>query len=631
MAAPTSDDLALGLDAAQHAAVFSEAAPLCLLAGAGAGKTRVLTRRLARRILDGSVEPEHAMVLTFTRKAAGELRDRLRGLGIDRSITVGTFHAVAFAQLRRRWLDQGRAAPQVASNPIRIVEAAIESLNWERSLKARQVAVELAWAKSHNLTPDSYENGLRRLGHRSAISPQQIAKIYSAYESEKRKRRVVDYDDLLSLMTAAITDDRAFAAAQHWKFRHFFVDEFQDLNYAQFALLRAWLGDRNDLFVVGDANQAIYGWNGADSSFLTEIERNLAGVQTLRLDVNYRSTPEVLNAAAAVLGEKRATGVGESNGIKPVVVKHVDEVDEATGIARRVRRLHGEGYRWSDIAVLVRTNAQRLVFEKAFAKYAVPFAPAGGSAWMREEAVIEAVEMIRQTPQLRLAQCAPDFDNADLRKAISECLADDPDMTVGDFLSWIDIASRNDGPEVAGGVVITTFHRAKGLEWPAVFLAGVEDGLVPYGGEDSPQVDEERRLFYVAITRSRERLILSWAAEREAKDRLPSPWLTKIESAEASEPELDIASIHEMIEEGRSELDAGGAPENNARRDIEHWRLARAKLTGVEPRLILSDRVIDAIIELNPTTREELAQVEGFGAVRASSIGDEILDALRAN
>lgn len=252
---------------------------------------------------------------------------------------------------------------------------------------------------------------------------------------------------------------------------------------------------------------------------------------------------------------------------------------------------------------------------------------------MREPDVRESLDAVRQTPGLRLARCASDFEHYELRNAVQECLADDPDTTVGDFLSWIDIASRNDGPASFGantGVTVTTFHRAKGLEWPVVFLAGVEEGLVPFGGVDSAQAEEERRLFYVAITRARERLILTWAKERESVDRAPSPWLIRIENASGpTEPELDASSIHDLIEQSRSNLASNLSDRNESRTGIERWRAARARLAGVEPHLILGDSVIDSIVELHPATKEELASIEGFGAVRAASVGNEILAVLQ--
>lgn len=665
------------LDEAQQRAVDTDAATVCVLAGAGSGKTRVLTRRVARRIVDGSADANHTLVLTFTRKAAGELRLRLRGgPAADHAadITTGTFHAIAYAQLRQRWLDQGRHAPNVVAQPTRLLAEAVAATGTKGRVDHRSLAAEISWAKSHCLTPDLYGAGARTHHRRASLPPSQVAFLWGAYEQEKRRRRTVDFDDLLALVTEALNTDRNFAAAQRWRFRHVFVDEFQDLDRAQFALLQAWLGERDDLFVVGDPNQAIYGWNGADAGYLTEIERHFPAVEVINLTANYRSTPAVLHAASVVLpaaptkiGLPDEQGVGES-GPPPVVRSFVDERAEAVGVARAVRHAHQNGRQWADLAVLVRTNAQRVHIEQALTELGVPHRSGVGAAWLHRPEVREAMSYLRELPRLGLAARAPDLEAmaAELpeeqRSSLYELIATarldlqaDPTVTVADFLAGIEVASTRDGPvgteTGVGAVAVSTFHRAKGLEWPVVFLAGVEVGLVPFGRGEAEA--EEQRLFYVAITRAREELHLSWAQERTVGtrqvDRQPSPWLLAIErgaadastatsgkglrSGTALTAAQHVAEIRSALGEPVGpHVESTGADEVasadvEARAALERWRTSRARMSGVEPRLILRDEVLDAIVDLRPVNLEELAAT-GFGLVRAASVGGEVLTAI---
>lgn len=644
---------AAGLDARQAEAVATEHLPFCVLAGAGSGKTRVLTKRVARRIADGSASAEHTLVLTFTRKAAEELRERLGRNEAARQVTAGTFHSIAYAQLRNRFLDAGRVPPAILGSPGRVVQAALENIRLDRSVDARHLVTEIGWAKGNRLDAENYERMVTRTNRRTPLPPRQFVKILTAYEAEKKKRHVVDYDDLLLMVTDAIESDKAFAQAQRWLFRHFYVDEFQDLNRAQFDLLRAWLGDRNDLFVVGDPNQAIYEWNGADAGFLTEIRHHFPVVQTINLDTNYRSTSQVLAAAAAVLPsaptdrpDHDADGVLTAvDGPRPTVTAYVDERGEAVGIARKVRKVHGSGRRWSDIAVLVRTNVQRKSIETALSQAQIPFSSGTGTSWVHSAVLKPAMQLMDDKGGQPLDRVAADITEMvheageddrplllKLEAMVRQSLDRDPNTGTSDFVSWLEISSRNDGPDGGTGVVVTTFHRAKGLEWPAVFLAGLDAALVPFGGLKTQRVDEERRLFYVAITRAREELHLSWSHERPTGGGVVeckrSPWLDSIVELFGQDEAKPDVNVPALLTAGREALDET-ADEGRPCAALQRWRERRAKLTGVRPSLILADAVLDAIVDLRPQTVAELAEVEGFGPVRAANDGDEVLAALR--
>jgi DNA helicase II / ATP-dependent DNA helicase PcrA len=630
------DDLLTGLDEDQARAVSVLQPSVCVLAAAGSGKTRVLTRRVAHRIATGTAQPQHTLVLTFTRKAAGELRDRLRALDVEASVTAGTFHAVAYAQLRQRWIDKGRAVPMVTTRPLRILETALSSLRLSRSINVRSLAAEISWAKSQCLTVEDYEVGVQRLKHRSPIAVPQFVRVYEAYESEKRKRRTLDYDDLLLLMIQALEQDRTFATSQRWMFRHFFVDEFQDVNRAQFELLRLWCGGRDDVFVVGDVNQAIYGWNGADSSYLEHIDRAFPAIERVQLRTNYRSSGSVLRAARGVLpaAEIRSDETFSGPDVAPRVLRCNDESDEARTIARELRSAHSRGVRWGDMAVLVRTNVQRAPIESTLDRLGIPFQTSGGAGWLHQSIVQSALDYLRESPRVPLARRAPDLeemarDGANeldaLVAAAKEAVANDPDLLVADFLSWLEVASRNDGASDGSGVTVVTFHRAKGLEWPFVVLAGIEEGIVPL---DNQPVDEEQRLFYVAVTRARSELLCTWAATRTNRrgttvEQRPGQWLTAVEQAGLADAVAPVAVVIDHIDTTRSKLDMAHEvdPVHDA---LLRWRAARAKLTGVEAELILSSDVLSAIARERPQSIEALVEC-GLGQVRAASIGDELL------
>ena len=294
-----TDRALAGLDQQQRAAVMSDAAPLAIVAAAGSGKTRVLTRRIARRLADGSADARHVLAITFTRDAAGELRKRLRRLDIAEPIETGTFHAIALRLLRDRAIANDTAAPAVANDRFRLAREAISDAHMR--FDAAGALADLDWARARRVHRNDFSSANREVRRKPNLNPDQFAKFVAAYDTVKRRRGVVDFDDLLEHLLAAMVNDPQFAAAVQWRFRHLFVDEAQDLNPLQFALLDQWRGGRPDICLVGDPRQAIYGWNGADPTLLDSIEQHLPGITILRLTGNYRCSPQVVRAGSAAL------------------------------------------------------------------------------------------------------------------------------------------------------------------------------------------------------------------------------------------------------------------------------------------------------------------------------------------
>jgi DNA helicase II / ATP-dependent DNA helicase PcrA len=568
-----SDALLAGLTPRQRDAVELDDAPLCVLAGAGSGKTTVLTRRVARRVLDGSADAEHVLVATFTRKAAGELRARMRRLDVPGRIWAGTFHAAAFAQLRRHRADRGLRPLSLLDDPARLVRHALVG----RGVLARDavaaVVGEVQWAQSRLVGPDDYVSAARAQHRRVPLPLGDIAECFSHYVEAKRTRSLVDLGDLLVDCARLVEEDAAAAAALRWRVRHLFVDEFQDVNPAQYRLLRGWLGDRDDLFVVGDPRQAVYGWNGADPTLLDRIGDVLPGTTVLSLDENHRSTPQVVAAARTVLGADtgarpgtgpRASGANP-DGPEPVVAGFDDEEAEARALSRWLRLAQHPGRTWSHMAVLARTNRRLDAVADALAAIGIPHHRAAGPAPAGAHAgtVIRALRRLPAGAALRPAltdateATGPDTDvPAVLRCLADEYAVEEPEPAVGGFLTWLaaTVGTRWDEPEdqatghaVAGSVTLSTFHRAKGLEWPMVALIGLEAGLVPIAYATSPAaLEEERRLLYVAMTRAERELWCSWAASRalggQRRPCDPSPYLAALGSARTAAMAADDVS-----------------------------------------------------------------------------------------
>jgi DNA helicase II / ATP-dependent DNA helicase PcrA len=529
------------LTIAQREAIESDDPLLCVVAGAGAGKTRVLTLRVARRVREGTIEADRTLVTTFSRKAAEELRTRLWSLGVA-GVKAGTFHRTALGLLREHRELRGRPAPQLMTDRRRLLA---DVTNGD-ARRTRALDSEIGWAKARLVSPDRYEDEARRHRRRSGLRPEQVAEAYTRYETERSRRRLLDFDDLIVACADALAGDAEFAASIRWRTRHLFVDEMQDVNPAQFRLLTAMLADEPDLFVVGDPNQSVYGFNGADPTLLDRLPELLHGTKVIRLDENHRCTPQVVAVATAVLQEGgSSSGGGEVvppcttrvDGPVPQVIAHATDDDEAVWAASRAKMSRTPGRRWSSIAVLTRTNAQLVAVKAAMDAALVPSRVAGSDLGPASDLRAEA-------------------DRAE--SAVRDEVLDDRNAFVDD-------------PATQDHVVLTTFHRAKGLQWPTVLVLGLGAGLMPIASaQTEAAIDEERRLLYVALTRSEDELYCSWF-ERAGDDlaapaRKPSPWLAPIEQTvarlekeaaptSASEVSARVAELRQRLTDGTEGAD----------------------------------------------------------------------------
>ncbi|MDQ6927198.1 MAG: ATP-dependent DNA helicase UvrD2 [Actinomycetota bacterium] len=669
MAPQSAGGLLVNLDPAQLEAVTSEAQPLAILAGAGSGKTRVLTRRIAHRIANGTALPQHVLALTFTRRAASELSERLAALGGRDRVAAGTFHAIAYAQLRRRWSDGGSRPPALLDHKLRVLGPLLPRGGRDAAQPA-DVAAEIEWAKARLVTPGDYEAAAAASARRPPVPAAAMAALYDRYEQEKHKRGLIDFDDLVLLCGDALHADAQFAATQRWRFRHLFVDEFQDVNPAQLRLLTGWLGDRLDLCVVGDPDQAIYGWNGADARPLLDFTKLFpgAGAAVVRLDRNYRSSPQVLAAANAVLDQDHPLRATQTDGPVPAVCHYGTDNEEARAVAGELRRRRGPRLPWSQLAVLARTHGQLVLMEQALGAAGIPFRVRGAVAFLDRPEIREATaDLRRRPPESSLARALPDLhelareragaDDSDasdaseadspaaqrrdaletLARLATEQLAIDPSMTVSSFLGWLNGTLRVDAAADSrrDAVELATFHAAKGLEWPIVFLVGLEQGLVPIGRADSPEARaEERRLLYVAITRAERELHCSWAERRtfgaHTVARSPSPWLASIEAAGRAAAEgRPAADWRRYLDQSRAQVGARHRAGDNADPVVlgalKTWRAGAARAAGVPAFVVLHDTTLAALAEAQPADHRGLLSVPGMGPLKLQRYGEALL------
>ncbi len=531
------------LTLAQREAIESDQPLLCVVAGAGAGKTRVLTLRVARRVRDGSIDADRTLVTTFSRKAADELRTRLWSLGVS-GVRAGTFHRTALGLLREHRELRGRPAPQLMPDRRRL----LADITTGDPRRTRALEGEIGWAKARLVPPDHYEGEARRHRRRSGVNHDQVAEIYARYEEERARRRLLDFDDLIVACADALAGDSEFADSIRWRSRHLFVDEMQDVNPAQFRLLSALLSDDPDLFVVGDPNQSVYGFNGADPTLLNRLPQILRGTRVIRLDENHRCTPQVVAVATEVLRDAGGAAASEVvpprssrvDGPVPRVVSHTTDDDEATWAARQVKLSRAPGRPWSSVAVLTRTNAQLTKVLAAMEAAGVPAAVAGADLGPASD--------LRGEGSHRGARAG----------APSTARAGGPGVDLDD--EEVAESIRRDH------VVLSTYHRAKGLQWQTVLVLGLSGGLMPLASAQTPAaVEEERRLLYVALTRSEDELWCSWfersSGERGEVERGPSPWLAPIERAieELDQEAAPVAAseVSSRVEELRRRLAEG--------------------------------------------------------------------------
>ena len=667
----SADELLEALDPDQRAVALALTGPVCVLAGAGTGKTRAITHRIAYGVRTGTYAPTSVLAVTFTARAAGEMRTRLRELGVA-GVQARTFHAAALRQLSFFWPQVvGGAPPRILDHKAPVVAEAAARLRLSVDrLSIRDLASEIEWSKVSLVTADDYVRAATATDRPppAGFDRAAVARLITAYEEAKDARGVIDFEDVLTILGAMIENRRDVADAVRSQYRRFVVDEYQDVSPAQQYLLDQWLGGRTELCVVGDPSQTIYSFTGATPYHLLTFGQRHPGATVVRLVRDYRSTPQVVALANRLISgtrQRRQTGALELVAQRPSgpavgYTAYDDDEAEAAGIAARIARLIAGGTPAREIAVLYRTNAQSEAFEQALAEAGIGYLVRGGERFFGRKEVRDAIVLLRgaarsmndepmpaavrdvlssagwsQEPPAARGAVRERWDSLQALVALADDLAARPvpeqagsdergarQANLVDLVAELDERASAQHAPAVDGVTLASLHAAKGLEWDAVFLAGLSEGLMPISlAETDAAVAEERRLLYVGVTRAREHLELSFGRSRNPGGRAGRKRTRFLDG---------------IWPEGETRRRAGTAGRVTAAQPLgdldpallealHEWRRQVALETDRPVWTVLVDAALEGIAQLRPTTVAELARVRGIGPMKINQYGASLL------
>ncbi len=597
------------LNSEQQRAVDAVRGPVCILAGAGSGKTTTITHRVANQVESRAFRADEILAVSFTDKAAGEMRGRLDELGIP-GVRCSTFHSAALGQLRFFAAEPPKRILASKALPLRHIGNSLPRPY--RFRPAADLATEIEWAKNRRIAPDDYQ---RSLGdHEPPIPPDLMFRVYREYERRKADQGWVDFEDLIELTIRLFDADAGALEQVRGRYRAFTVDEYQDVNLLQQTLLDRWLGDRDELCAVGDDYQSIYAFTGATPEYLLAMPRRFPHAAVVRLEENYRSTPEVLGFANRLVpklgGAEKVLRATRPAGPEPLARSFAEPVFEAAFLVERVRELHAAGMPYEEMAILFRTNARSADYEEALHDGEIP---SQGAALLSRDAAKQLLKALRGRPLSDVRRIARDqgmLDRIpdrlgerevtrqnDLARLVK--LADAFEGTAEQFVADLEVRF---GSRAGRGVHLLTYHRAKGLEFEAVFLPRLEERELPSKlSKTQAALAEERRLLYVGLTRAKRHLTVTWSGK-------PSRFLA----------ELDL----------RAPAPTPVEPDDPLYESLKRWRLETAKAEAKPAYVIFHNATLAEIVRRSPRTREELAAVPGVGPAKLERYGDAVLAAL---
>lgn len=671
------------LDEDQRVAAEAPRGPVCILAGAGTGKTRTITYRIANLIDRGQVAPNRVLAVTFTKRAAGEMRDRLTAMGIG-GVQARTFHSAAMRQLQYFWPQIAGDLPwRVLDNKFPIVARATRAAGLDTGKEmVRDLLSEIEWAKSSVIGPEDYVQRIADSPRTPPADAQKVAQVYRFYEEAKTSPEgmLIDYDDLLIHVAGALENAPAVAEEFRAQYQSFVVDEYQDVTPLQQRVLEAWLGTRDDLTVVGDANQTIYSFTGATPDYLLNFSRTYEHATVVKLQRDYRSTVEITDLANTVIGKASGRIAGtrlelqgmRGHGPEPQFNGYDDEPAEARAVAQKVRKLLNDGVPAREIAILYRINAQSAAFEAALADEGIVYQVRGGEGFFQRAEIREAfAQLLRASKRtdlpddpVRIARAAlaplgltpEEPEGAKARERwqslsalvdlIEEIVRTREASTMAEVLGSLRRRAEAKQPPAVDGVTLASLHAAKGLEWDAVFLVGLVEKTLPIShalkaGDE--QIEEERRLFYVGVTRAREHLHMSWSLARQEgghKSRTRSRFLDGLV------PELEVEKSPQRLKRAKrcrvcgnqlgtpAEKSLGRHEECEPNFDeavyaaLKRWRLDVSRATGQPAFVVFTDATLMSIAEAMPADERELLGVSGVGPVKVDNYGAGVLEVL---
>jgi len=624
-----------GLNEAQREAVIAVRGPVCILAGAGTGKTTTITRRIAQQVATGTFSADEVLAVTFTEKAAREMGTRLAALGV-KGVRAKTFHAEALAQYRRF----SGETPEILAAKSQLLHAIAQRLPPPyKFMPLRDLATEIEWAKNRRVSVDRYLGALD--GHEPPIPPDLMHRVFVDYERRKDRAGRIDFEDLLEQTLRTLTEDPRAAGLVRARYRAFTVDEYQDVNLLQQELLDAWVGERPDVCVVGDDYQSIFGFTGATPRYLLSFPDRYPGARVVRLERNYRSTPEVLavaNRLAPGLGGSSKTLVPtRAAGPAPALREFPSGDAEVAWVVDEIRRLHeAENVSFERIAVLHRINGRSEDFEEALSKAGIPFQVRDGS-FLRRPAARTILARLRHTPDGDIAGAVAGFVASAGYDPDADDVTGDEATRQADLGRMLRLAQEFGGTSAAAfardlrarfaeedegrGVVLLTYHRAKGLEYDAVFLPRLEDKEMPFAlAKDDDELAEERRLLYVGITRARRNLSLSWASHREGERRSrpkPSPFLRELMPSEMRPPRPRAVTV------------AAPAPDDPLFMTLREWRLRKSREADVPAYVVFDNKTLALIAAAKPVTRAALLAIPGVGPAKLDRYAEDVLQIVK--
>ena len=664
MGAMNPEELLNALDPDQRAVATQVAGPLAVLAGAGTGKTRAITYRIAYGAAVGAFDPSNVLAVTFTQRAAFEMRHRLAQLGVPKA-QARTFHSAALRQLRHFWPTVvGGPLPDVIPHKASLVAASAARLGItiDRT-NVRDIAAEVEWAKVSMVDAAHYASRVARLRRDvpAGLDAADMARLLDVYEDAKNERGVIDFEDILIYLCGMLQERADVASIVRKQYRSFVVDEFQDVNLLQARLLDLWLGGRHDVCVVGDVAQTIYSFTGASPDYLTGFGRKHPGARIVELTRDYRSTPQIVSLANDVLARssQREGTVRLSSqrdgGAQVTYRTYDDDRAEAEGVAAAIADLIDAGMAPHSIAVLMRTNGQSQAFEEALGARGIPVAVAGGKPFFARDDVRTAISRLR-------AAAAAATDEGSVGEIVRDVLSgvgwapEAPSGQAGSerwsnmnaIVGWADDSQAQTLPAFVAeldervayqvepdkaGVELATIHAAKGLEWDAVFLVGVAEGLLPISyAKTAAAREEERRLLYVAITRARDLLTVSWARSRGADGRgkrkrsrlLDGIWP---EEARVGAPKKRARASTRALNQAFEEEASPQAIELFGR--LKAWRLEVSHQAGVPPFAVFTDQTLRDIAQAMPKNTTQLRVIRGIGDVKVQRFAAPVLALVR--
>lgn len=674
------------LDDDQRKAAQAPRGPVAILAGAGTGKTRTITYRIGHLIDQGQTNARSVLAVTFTNRAASEMRHRLNLMGIG-GVQALTFHSAARRQLSYFWPQVYGDLPwRIEEKRFPIIARAARPMGVDTSVEnLRDFLAEVEWAKSSLITPDMYAD---KVGDRKIPeTPEKVAEIYRRYEAIKSSPdgMLFDFNDLLLHTAGALENSTAIAEEFRERYRTFVVDEYQDVTPLQQRLLDAWVGPRDDLTVVGDANQTIYSFTGATPNYLLNFSRKYPHATVVKLQRDYRSTPEVTELANTVIGQATGRVAGtrlklegmRPSGPKPEFHQYDDEPAEARATASKIKQLIDKGVEPKEIAVLYRVNAQSTSFEEALRDAGIVYQVRGGEEFFARGEIKQAVNALIQT--FNTKQMPPEAVGPKLGRVVRAILAPlgltpqepegaqarerwqslsalaelaeelgiaTPDLDLGGLINKLYERSKEKHPPGMQGVTLASLHAAKGLEWDAVFLVGLTEGMLPISHAlkaGDYQIEEERRLFYVGVTRAREYLFHSWSKARQEGGKASKKRSRFLDGIVADSESTKVPSrarrpirckvCGQPLETPSSKIlgrcdDCPSSADTQVFDTLRTWRANAARERGVPAYVVFTDATLMAIAERMPQDNYELMGISGIGQIKVEQFGQDLLDTL---